>query len=69
MDFHKSFGLWQEFLEECDTLEDHKWEVVRLPSHPTQEHINKVRDELFMKNAPLTQIVKRHRFRFNKANT
>lgn len=61
------FILWKEFLDECENLIEgtNKWETVKLKGHPTEEEHKKIINEIFIKNASLPQIVKRHMF-YNK---
>jgi len=68
-DFRENIALWNEFLDECkNTIQgDYKWESVKLKGHLTEEQHNNIVDEIFIKNASLSDIVKRHLF-YKKKN-
>lgn len=63
-DITERFILWKEFLDECENLieNSNKWETVKLKGHPTEEEHKTIINEIFIKNASLPQIVKRHMF-------
>ena len=61
-DFRANFSLWKEFLKECEDLieGEHIWKTIKLNGHPTKQEGNNMIDNLFINNASLPQIVRRH---------
>lgn len=61
------FQLWQEFLEECKSLEEkekkkkYNWKELKLQGSITLEQHNKIIDELFIKHSSLSNIVLRNK--------
>lgn len=62
-DFRQNFSLWNEFLLECQTMieGDNQWKSVKLNQHPTDEEQFNIINQIYIKNATLPQIVRRHR--------
>tara|TARA_E500000331_G_C16764489_1_gene501063 strand:+ start:6 stop:251 length:246 start_codon:yes stop_codon:yes gene_type:complete len=62
-----SFALWSDFLDECANLieGENKWETINLNGQHSKQKQETIINELFIKNATLPQIVRRHRL-YNK---
>lgn len=61
-DFRNNLSLWGEFLKECEDLieGEHNWKTMKLKGHPSNQEKKNIIDTLFINNATLPQIVRRH---------
>ena len=62
--FSANNTLCNDVQDECKRTvkKEYKCEYVKLKRHPTEEEHKNIIDEIFIKRASLSQIVKRHMF-------
>lgn len=61
-DFKAEYALWIEFLNECQNLMqgNYEWKTVYHKEHHTVQEQKEIINDIFIKNATLSQIVNRH---------
>ena len=59
--FYEEYKLWEEFLVDCKKLmnmeDTHEWVNIELHNQPTKEEVDKIIEGIYIRNAPLNEIV------------